>query len=361
MTRRAALTDEERTFIMSRRVAHLATAGKDARPHVVPVCFAVDGERYVIPLDEKPKRVCPLALRRARNIAANPAVSLVFDHYDDDWSQLGYVLVQGTAAIEGPESAAHASALPLLRERYPRYRAMDLETRPLIVISPVQVSSWGAISVPVGADSVAGEFPTGYDFLALAKGRRSVRVFEDRPVSRAALEAMIEAAGWAPSPHGRQPWRFVVLTRTESKRALADAMGAEWQRTLEMDGEPAEVVALRLQKSHERIQTAPAILLACLYLKDLDRYPDADRQRAEETMATQSLGAAIQNALLCAYSLGLHTGWMCAPLFCPETVRAALGLDQALIPHALITVGYLAREPKRRPRRPLDELIVQFD
>lgn len=358
---RASLTDEERSFILSRRVGHLATAGEDARPHVVPVCFAFDGERYVIPLDEKPKRVSPLALRRARNIATNPAVSLVFDHYDEDWSQLGYVLIHGTATIEGPDSAAHASALPLLRERYPRYRAMDLETRPVIVISPVQVSSWGALSASEGEDADASELPSGYDFLALAKGRRSVRVFEDRPVPRAALEAMIEVAGWAPSPHGRQPWRFAVLTRPDAKRALADAMGAEWQRTLEMDGEPAEIVALRLHKSHERIQTAPAILLACLYLEDLDHYRDADRQRAETTMATQSLGAAIQNALLCAYSLGLHTGWMCAPLFCPETVRSALGLEETLIPHALITVGYLAREPKRRPHRSLDELIIRFD
>lgn len=361
MTRRAALTDEERTFVLSRRVGRLATAGEDARPLVVPVCFAVDGERFIIALDEKPKRVSPLRLRRARNIAANPAVSLVFDRYDDDWSRLGYVLVQGTATIEEPGGSAHTSALPLLRERYPQYRAMDLETRPLIVVSPHQISSWGAISGASGKSTADGHVPTGFDFLALAKGRRSVRAFEDRPVPRSVLEAMIEAAGWAPSPHGRQPWRFAVLTRAEAKRALAEAMGAEWQRTLEMDGESAEVVALRLQKSHERIETAPAIVLACLYLEDLDRYPDVDRQRSEETMATQSIGAAIQNALLCAYGLGLHTGWMCAPLFCPDTVRAALALDETLIPHALITVGYLAREPKRRPRRPLEELIVRFD
>lgn len=361
MASRAMLTDEERSFVLSRRVAHLATADGDARPHVVPVCFAFDGKRFFISLDEKPKSVSPLALRRARNIAANPAVSLVFDHYDDDWSRLGYVLIHGTADIVSPGADVYASALPLLRARYTHYRAMSLEERPLIVVTPRCVSSWGALSSLASQSAGESNLSNGYDFLALAKGRRSVRAFEDRPVPRSVLETMIEAAGWAPSPHGRQPWRFAVLTRPLAKRALADAMGAEWQRTLEMDGESSDVVALRLQKSHERIQTAPAILLACLYLEELDRYPDADRQRAEETMATQSLGAALQNALLCAYSLGLHTGWMCAPLFCPETVRAALGLEESLIPHALITVGYLAREPKRRPRRPLDELIIRFD
>jgi PPOX class probable F420-dependent enzyme len=361
VTIRFAPTDAERAFILSRRVARLATAGADARPHVVPVCFAFDGERFYIPLDQKPKRVAPLELRRARNITANPAVSLVFDHYDDDWSQLGYVLAQGSAAPEMAGGSAHGIALPLLCERYPQYRTMDLERCPLIVITPRQITSWGNLITPTTQSSPASPAPLGEDFLALARGRRSVRVFEDRPVPRPILEAMVEAAAWAPSPHGRQPWRFAILTRPALKRALADAMGAEWQRTLEMDGESAEVVAVRLQKSHERIETAPAIVLVCLYLEDLDQYPDAERQAAETTMATQSMGAAVQNALLCAYSLGLHTGWMCAPLFCPDTVRAALGLNAALIPHALIAVGYLGREPKRRPRRPLDELIVRFD
>ena len=361
MPSRTTLTESERAFVLARRVAHLATAGANGRPHVVPVCFAYDGQRYYIPLDQKPKTVSPLSLRRARNIASNPGASLLFDHYDDDWSRLGFVLVHGSAALEAGGGSFHEIALPLLRERYPQYRAMDLERSPLIVIEPQHISAWGTATRGAPAETTRESPAPGIDFLALARGRRSVRAFQDRPVPRPVLEAMIEAAAWAPSPHGRQPWRFAALTRAEPKRALADAMGAEWQRTLEMDGEPAGIVAMRLRKSHERIETAPAILLACLYHEDLDRYPDVERQRAETTMATQSLGAALQNALLCAYSLGLHTGWICAPLFCPDTVRDALGLEDTLIPHALITVGYLAREPKRRPRRPLSELVVRFD
>jgi coenzyme F420-0:L-glutamate ligase/coenzyme F420-1:gamma-L-glutamate ligase len=234
----------------------------------------------------------------------------------------------------------------------------------VIALTPQSVASWGpAIGEP---GSVTNTNPwmepgRGVDFLPVARGRRSVRVYQDRPVPREALEAMLEAARWAPSPHGAQPWRFVVLTRPEGKRQLAEAMGAEWRRTLEMDREPPEIVAIRLAKSRERIERAPALVLACLYLADLDRYPDADRQRAEEVMAIQSLGAALQNMLLAAYALGLDTGWICAPLFCPDTVRAALALDATLIPHALITVGYLAQEPKRRPHRPVDELVVRFD
>jgi nitroreductase len=92
----------------------------------------------------------------------------------------------------------------------------------------------------------------------------------------------------------------------------------------------------------------------------LDAYPDAGRLAAEGTMAVQSLGAAIQIFLLAFYAAGLDAGWMCAPLFCPEVVRDALGLDPALIPQALLPVGYAAKDPVRRPRLPLERLIVDW-
>ncbi|MBK9942731.1 MAG: nitroreductase family protein [Kouleothrix sp.] len=197
--------------------------------------------------------------------------------------------------------------------------------------------------------------------MEIIKGRRSVRAYLDRPVERALIEQVLEAAGWAPSPHGRQPWRFVVLTRAAPKLRLAEAMGDEWWRQLAMDGQDAATIALRQRKSHARIVNAPAIVIPCLYLAELDVYPDADRNAAEATMAIQSLGCAVQNMLLAAYALGLDGGWMCAPLFCPEVVQAALALGPALTPHALITLGYAAADPLRRPRKPLSELVVRFD
>lgn len=194
--------------------------------------------------------------------------------------------------------------------------------------------------------------------LDTVRGRRSVRKYLDQPVPRELLDQVLEAARWAPSPHGRQPWRFVVLTRAERKLRLADSMGDEWRRQLALDGQDQATIELRRQKSHERIVRAPAIVVPCLYLSELDQYPDADRNAAEATMAIQSLGCAVQNLLLMAYSLGLDGGWMCAPLFCPEVVVAALDLDPALIPHALITLGYAAADPQRRPRKPLAELVL---
>ncbi len=200
-----------------------------------------------------------------------------------------------------------------------------------------------------------------HDLATLLRSRRSVRKYQSRPVAREQLEQILEAARWAPSPHGRQPWRFAVLTRQEPKMQLAERMGANWRSNLEMDGQASEIVNIRLEKSMQRILTAPALIIPCLYLEDMDRYPDEKRQADETTMAVQSLGAAIQNMLLMAYDLGLDSGWMCAPLFCPEVVCAALNLDEHLIPHALITIGYAAADPQRRERLPLDQLIVRFD
>src|SRR5207245_8495110 len=138
-------------------------------------------------------------------------------------------------------------------------------------------------------------------------------------------------------------------------------MGSTRRQNLEMDRQDTETVNIRLEKSRQRILNAPAIIIPCLYLEDLDRYPDERRQADETIMAIQSIGAAIQNMLLMAFDLGLDTGWMCAPLFCPEVVCEALDLDKRIIPKALIHVGYAAADPQRRERLPLSSLVVRYD
>jgi coenzyme F420-0:L-glutamate ligase/coenzyme F420-1:gamma-L-glutamate ligase len=198
-------------------------------------------------------------------------------------------------------------------------------------------------------------------FERVLRGRRSVRRFSDAPLEPATLERILAAGLWAPSPHGTQPWRFVVITEQANRARLADAMAANWRHNLEMDGEPEEVVAGRLAGSRRRLLEAPALVLVCLYTGDFERYPDPVRAAAEETMAVQSLGACVQTMLLAAYALGVDAGWMCAPLFCPEIVTAALDLDARLVPHGLLAMGHAAADPKRRPRRPLETLIVWDD
>src|SRR5436305_11016901 len=118
MAKRATLTEAEAAFVRTQRVARLATADADGNPYIIPVCYAFDSTRFYTPLDEKPKRVAESKLRRVRNIEVRHEVALVIDQYDDDWSQLGYVLVRGHADLVPPEDVMHAHALLLLRERY---------------------------------------------------------------------------------------------------------------------------------------------------------------------------------------------------------------------------------------------------
>jgi PPOX class probable F420-dependent enzyme len=131
-------------FIRSARIAHLATADKNGCPHVIPICFVFDGSYFYTPIDEKPKRTAPQRLKRVKNIQENAQVALVLDHYEEDWGKLAYVLVMGKARML-LRGAKHRKGVRLLRGKYPQYRTMRIDQRPLIVIRPTRITSWGAI------------------------------------------------------------------------------------------------------------------------------------------------------------------------------------------------------------------------
>jgi len=120
-------------------VLRLATSGADGWPHLVPCTFAVDGSgRIVIGIDNKPK--ASANLRRLRNIRENPRVSLLVDHYADDWTQLWWVRADGTAAVAAA-GAEHAAHWDLLRTRYPQYEGQVLDG-PVIVVTVERWSGW---------------------------------------------------------------------------------------------------------------------------------------------------------------------------------------------------------------------------
>ena len=352
------------------RVGHLATADTAGNPYVVPCCFALlDGNgtvgsaSIVTVLDEKPKGVAGRETRRVRNVLARPVASLVVDDYGEDWDRLAWVLVRGRAEVVGPGEAGQREAIAALRTKYPQYRSMALEDKVVIRITDLTASSWAANDREGGQPTghVHGDWSPAPRFVGamdMIRGRRSVRAFTDEPVPARVIREAIEAAGWAPSPHGRQPWRFAVVESGETKRALADAMAATWQEQLALDGQAAEIITIRLAKSRERVLGAPTLIVPCLFPEVLDVYPDADRREAEREMAVQSLGAAIQTMQLQIYAAGWDSGWMCAPLFCPDIVRETLGLPAGMIPQALIPVGRAAREPVRRGRIPPEDLIA---
>ena len=143
------LSGAQRRFVESMRVARLATADANGVPHVVPVCYAPIGDNLYVTIDEKPKRPDVRAMKRLRNIEANPRVAVVVDRYDEDWSRLAWVMLRGHADVldHGDE---HDRAQAGLRERYPQYRAMRIEPLPVIALRIARVTAWGALDAPGG-------------------------------------------------------------------------------------------------------------------------------------------------------------------------------------------------------------------
>jgi PPOX class probable F420-dependent enzyme len=127
--------DEMRGRFGVARVARLATVRDDGRPHVVPVCFALDGDSIVSAVDAKPKR--SVSLQRLDNVRAHPDVSLLVDHYDDDWARLWWVRVDGSArVVEG--GAEHEAAVARLASKYAQYR----DARPVGAVVMVEARQW---------------------------------------------------------------------------------------------------------------------------------------------------------------------------------------------------------------------------
>jgi len=122
------------------RVGRLATVGSDGRPHVVPICFALDGDTLYTAVDQKPKST--RRLRRLANIEANPAVEIVIDHWDEDWSLLWWVRLSGQARVVEQD----ARGLELLQAKYPQYRA-DPPAGPFIVVAVESRREWRAESL----------------------------------------------------------------------------------------------------------------------------------------------------------------------------------------------------------------------
>ena len=132
--------DEARARFESVRVARLATADAEGMPHIVPIVFAIDGDRIVTAIDGK--RKSGGALRRVENITANPRVSVLVDAYDEDWSQLWWARADGTASIheEGP---VRDQALGVLSGRYAQYGRVPL-SGPAVIIEVDSWSGWTA-------------------------------------------------------------------------------------------------------------------------------------------------------------------------------------------------------------------------
>jgi PPOX class probable F420-dependent enzyme len=129
---------EVRRRFAGSRAARLATVGDGGQPHVVPIVFALEGDTLYFAVDSKPKRTANL--KRLRNIAANPAVSVLADHYEDDWTRLWWVRADGTARIVTDESEA-GRAIDLLAQKYRQYET-SRPAGPVVAIHIDRLSGW---------------------------------------------------------------------------------------------------------------------------------------------------------------------------------------------------------------------------
>ncbi len=129
-----------RRRVTAARVARMATVDSAGRPHLVPIAFVLAGDTLYSAVDEKPK--VTKRLRRLANIRANPTVTVLVDHYEDEWNRLWWVRIRGTARIleEGDE---RRGALALLAEKYPQYRDAP-PTGPVIAVSAEDWLGWSA-------------------------------------------------------------------------------------------------------------------------------------------------------------------------------------------------------------------------
>jgi PPOX class probable F420-dependent enzyme len=128
------------------RVARLATVDARLRPHIVPVCFSYDGRFFYTAIDQKPKRVAPERLTRLRNILAVPQAALLIDQYEEDWTQLWYILIRGKAKLLPMRGhKERARALSKLRAKYPQYAGRMLPNdAPIIRITPDRTVFWAS-------------------------------------------------------------------------------------------------------------------------------------------------------------------------------------------------------------------------
>jgi PPOX class probable F420-dependent enzyme len=127
--------------VAAARVARLATVEPDGRPHLVPICFAVDGDTLYSAVDAKPKR--SRDLRRLRNVRERPVATVLVDHYEEDWTRLWWARLRGPARVVAAGGAEEARAIALLVDKYPQYRVAR-PAGPVLAVALAERRGWEA-------------------------------------------------------------------------------------------------------------------------------------------------------------------------------------------------------------------------
>ncbi|MBK6645363.1 MAG: nitroreductase family protein [Anaerolineales bacterium] len=196
------------------------------------------------------------------------------------------------------------------------------------------------------------------DLRNFLRARRSIRRFKPDPVPDSVIREILHTAAFAPSAHNRQPWRFAVVTDSSARQRLVDSMALEFQRDLEQDALPPDEIQKRIERSRQRVSNAPVVVILCVDMSGMDKYPDTKRRKAEYIIATQSAANAGMQLLLAAHAEGLGGVWVCSPMFAQKTVQGALTLPDTWEPQAMFLLGYPAETPPLRERKKLKDISI---
>ena len=192
--------------------------------------------------------------------------------------------------------------------------------------------------------------------------RRTIRAFTDEPVDPQAIEAAIEAAITAPSPHHTTPWRYVHLVDEGLRVRLLDAMRDRWAADLrELDGYSAAVdPQAPVPRGHPapRPRTGPALLRAGGVRPTTTRTPGAGGSSG--ICSWSPAGAGVQNLLVALAAHGLGSAWISSTVFCPEVVHEVLALPADWQPLGAIAIGRAAAPTPDRPPRPAADYLIRL-
>ena len=193
------------------------------------------------------------------------------------------------------------------------------------------------------------------------KNRRSYKLeFDKIEIDKKTIEECIDLARWAPSAHNGQFWRYIFLEKGRNREALIDNMNEKLKKDLIKDGRSESFIKNKINKTRENFLNAPYLILLCLDVRDLEKYPDAERKENEYILSVQSVSASATYLLLAFQIKNLAACWYCAPLFSKKIVRSSLGLPDSFLPMAFITVGYPLKVPKTPKRKELNEIIYNL-
>ena len=184
-----------------------------------------------------------------------------------------------------------------------------------------------------------------------ASVRRTVRTFTDEPVPVDAIKRAVAAAVTAPAPHHTAPWQFTHLSTSDTRTRVLSAMRSQWEEDLRhLDAMPDADIAKRITRG-DILWRAPEVVFAWVDTSAAHPYPDERRQIAERDLFIAAGAAGVQNFLITLAAEGLGSAWVSSTMFCPESVRAELQINDTWLPLGAIAIGWPAHEPTPRSVR----------